>query len=253
MKKLSYIILSLISLGLWSCQEEPVVCCDAPPETAEVSDLNIFIKHLVGSTPLDFTTEYTLPSMEEVTFRRFSYLLSDFYLVNSDDSKTSMNDQFAYVDVRAGKTTFILSDIPKGNYKGLGFSIGVDSAINHGNTNQYPSDHPLSPINNSLYWSWEGGFIFTALEGKTLANDESFIFHLAGFRNKTNFEFPLSFTKDNPALNATLSYDIAEIFQNPEIYNIANEGASTHSTSDPVTNKLFLNMRDVFSINSISE
>lgn len=234
-------------IGIVGCNDEK------PTEPNEVEEMNVSINHILGNNNLTFNTDYTLPSNEVVSFKRYTYILSNFYLVKKDASKVQLNEQYALIDVRKGNTSFKLQDIPMGDYTSIGFTVGLDSLVNHANPNVYASDHPLAPINNSLHWSWQGGYIFTAIEGKTTADTSSFIFHLAGAHNKLNFEFPKTFTKGKPALNVELSYDIAEVFQNPELYTISIDGASTHTTTDPVTHKFIRNMKDVFTLNSISE
>ena len=135
-------------------------CEPDPPIKTEVSTMDITINHFFGSNDFRLDEEYTLPSNEQVKFSRYSYLLSDFYLIDENDFRIALNDQYLYADIRSSKKNLTLTDIPKGPYTGIGFSIGLDSIINHGNPNQYNSDHPLSPINNSLHWSWKGGYIF---------------------------------------------------------------------------------------------
>jgi hypothetical protein len=222
------------------------------PDPVETQEITVTINHKAGDQDFNFDSEITLPSDEVVTFRRLAYILSDFHLIKNDDTKEFLVDQYAFVDERLG-TSFTLKDVPMGDYKAIGFSIGLDSTTNHGNPNFYSTDHPLSPINNSLHWDWSNGYIFTAIEGKTKADNESFLFHLAGYKNKTDFELPINFTKSFKSLNADLDYNILEVFENPEIYTISIDGKSTHTISSPVTIKLFNNLKDVFSINSISE
>ena len=86
-----------------------------------------------------------------------------------------------------------------------------------------------------------------------MADDESFIFHLAGAQNRLDVELPIDFTKNEAALTANLQYNIMEIFKNPEVYSISVDGASTHTVDSPVTMKLLDNMSDIFSMISINE
>jgi len=245
MKQIFFII-----LGVWFLTST-MGCKPDPPIKTEISTMDFTINHLYGSTDFKLDEEYMLPSSEQVKFSRYSYLLSDFYLIDESGFKIALDGQYLYADVRSSNTHMTLTNIPKGIYSGIGFSIGLDSNTNHGNPNQYESDHPLSPINNSLHWSWQGGYIFTAIEGKTIANNESFIFHLAGAMNKVDFELPYDFSKGDDALHAILDYNIEEVFKNPELYNIETDGSSTHKVTDSVTLKLFNNMKDVFTISSV--
>lgn len=250
--KNSYPFILLISFVSFFTACDSDDCCEPEP-SSEVSEMTISINHVLGNSELSFDAEYVLPSDEIVTFRRLSYLLSNMYLVKSDDSKVMIGDTYAFINVGTNQNSVKLSGVPKGDYKSIGLSIGLDSNINHGNPNVYSSDHPLAPINNSLHWNWQGGYIFTAIEGKTMADNESFIFHLAGAPNRLDLELPFTFTKGDAALTANLKYDLSEVFVNPELYTISVEGASTHSITDPITTKLLGNMVDVLSVVSIHE
>ncbi len=245
MKKIIFII-----IGIWFLISV-MGCKPDPPIKNEVSTMDIIINHLFDTSDFELNQEYTLPSDEPVKFSRFAYLLSNFYLIDENEFRIALDKQYLYIDMKYSNSDFKLINIPKGTYKGIGFSIGLDSIINHGNPNQYTLDHPLSPINNSLHWSWQGGYIFTAIEGKTIHNNESFIFHLAGTQNKVDFELPYNFSKEDDAIHAILNYNIKEVFQSPEVYTIEIDGLSTHNVEDPVTLKLINNMKDVFSVSSI--
>ena len=245
MKQIIFIIIgSWFLLSVMGCKPDP-------PIKNEVSTMDITINHVFDASDFELNQEYTLPSDEPVKFSRFAYLLSNFYLIDENEFRIALDKQYLYVDIKSSNSDFKLISIPKGTYKGIGFSIGLDSITNHGNPNQYNSDHPLSPINNSLHWSWQGGYIFTAIEGKTIANNESFIFHLAGTQNKVDFELPYNFSKEDDAIHAVLNCNIKEVFQSPEVYTIEIDGSSTHNVEDPVTLKLINNMKDVFSVSSI--
>ena len=152
MKKTVIIALSALLLGFAGCkpdEEEP-----KPDLPQEISDMTVTINHKLGAEDLDFVSTFTLPSQETVSFGRYAYILSEFYLTTMDDTKVSLGKQYAYIQVNGDKTSFTLKNVPMGNYKSLGLSIGLASATNHGNPNVYMSEHPLAPINNSLYWNY---------------------------------------------------------------------------------------------------
>lgn len=247
MKKLIYAMLGLMVIGFTSCKNDEEII--EPKEVLPtVSSLNINIDHTMGAEAMKYNESVVLPSMENVQISRLSYILGNFYLVDANDNKVELENQYALIEAHKGATSLTLNEVPFGEYKSIGFSIGLDSSTNHGNPNQYPADHPLAPINNSLHWSWTGGYIFTALEGKTLNDNESFVFHLAGAQNRLDFEMdgPFTTSERDATKQATLTYDINEIFQNPAVFNIAKDGTSSHSTTSPVAIKLIGNMSDVF-------
>ena len=240
-------MLGLLAIGFTSCTEDDVV---DPIVEVNSASIDFSVNHRVGTQIFTAGTAYSVGDNNQASFSRFAYLLGSFYLIAEDGSKVTIDSQYAHIEAHSGKTTFSLVDIPYGTYKSMGFSIGLDSAINHGNPNQYNTDHPLSSINNSLHWGWVGGYIFTAIEGKDVDADESIIFHLAGSNNKVDFELPTNFTHGAAGSSVALGYDIAEVFINPNSYSFTLDGRSTHSVSDPVTTKLIENMADVFTLTS---
>lgn len=245
MKKTVYILLGLIIAVFSACSpdQDPI-----NQNEASTSSLKITMDHKMGSANMAYNVDLALPSSENVQMSRLSYILGGFYLIDGNNNKVLLKDQYALIEAHKGDVTFTLTDIPLGDYISIGFSIGLDSATNHGNPNQYAAEHPLSPINNSLHWNWTGGYIFTALEGKVVKDAETFIFHLAGDQNKLDFELPTSFSTSatDADKEAVITYDVSEVFKNPETYSIASDGASSHSVSSPVTVKLIRNMSDVF-------
>jgi hypothetical protein len=245
MKKMMYVLLGLMAIGFSACSpdEEPI-----DQNEATASSLKITMDHKMGSADMAYNEDLILPSLESVQMSRLSYLLGGFYLIDGNNNKVPLAGQYALIEAHKGDVTFTLTDIPFGDYTSVGFSIGLDSITNHGNPNQYAADHPLSPINNSLHWNWTGGYIFTALEGKVVKDDETFVFHLAGAQNRLDFEMPAVFSTSatDADKTAVITYDISEVFKNPEIFTIAEDGTSSHSTTSPVTVKLIRNMSDVF-------
>ncbi len=249
MKKIIYAMLALLIIGSTACNDDDdnkIHPKEIEATDTTLSSLTITVDHKMGTADMVYNEDVILPSKEQVQISRLSYILGNFYLLDDEDNKTVLDDQYALIEDHRGNTTFSLTNVPQGNYKAIGFSIGLDSATNHGNPNQYDASHPLAPINNSLHWNWTGGYIFTALEGKTMMNDESFVFHLAGAQNRIDVELSAQVAITAEPKTATLTYDVNEIFQNPEIYNIGQDGSSSHSTTSPVTVKLIRNMSDVF-------
>ncbi len=244
MKNLLYLLLGLLLIAVSSCDDDDIPVIPDPTEQT-TGNLTITMNHVYGSSDMHYNQTVNLPSTEQVEFKRLYYLLSDFYLRNEAGTKVVLPKQYALIEDHNDKVSFTLTDIPFGTYSAIGFSIGLDSVTNHGNPNQYETSHPLSPINNSLHWNWEGGYIFTAIEGKVIPSNETFVFHLAGVQHKLDYELKVQLTCSTTPQYATITYDVKEVFQNPEIYTIAEDGTSSHSTTSPVVIKLINNMGNI--------
>jgi hypothetical protein len=237
MKKL--LLIASLFVVFYGCKDD-----DGPTPSNEVMELNVEFHHTFNGQPLELdTTDYTMPSGEEVRFKRLSYLLSNFYMVKENGDKVMLDKQYAFLNVSKFHT-FTLTDVPQGSYTAFGFNIGLDSNENHGDPNRWPLDHPLNPVKNSLLWDWAGGYIFTAIEGQLADGTDNFVFHLAGDQFKTAYEIPVNYTKGEEAASIHLEYMLDEIFQNPEIYSLEKDGLSTHTIDNPITAKLVGNMGD---------
>lgn len=247
MKKTLATLFVVIGLGFVGCNPDDTQPLPEPVDTTgQTSSLSLTIDHKQGANDLAYYSDIVLPSLETVQVSRLAYILGHFYLVKEDGTKLMLDDQYALIEGHKDANSFVLTDIPYGTYKAIGFSLGLDSTINHGDPNAYGAGHPLAPFSNSLHWGWTNGYIFTALEGKVTTTDESFVFHLAGVQNKLDFELEAEIISSDDTKGATITYDFNEIFSNPDIYNIANDGASSHSITSPVTRKLISNMSSVF-------
>jgi len=57
----------------------------------------------------------------------------------------------------------VVGTVPKGDYKGLRFTLGVPFALNHADASIAPS-----PLNlTSLFWNWQGGYKFARIDLST--------------------------------------------------------------------------------------
>ena len=247
MKKLTY-ILAIAVLGAYGCKDtEP-----EPQPVPEVQILTISIDHKINGSDIDWiNSPYTLPSGNEVKMTRLSYLMSNFYLLKADGDTLWLEDQYALIEAHRSNTSVILENIPMGDYSGIGFSVGLDSAENHSDPASWDIDHPLSPVNNAMHWNWTAGYIFVASEGRMADDNESFVFHLAGDQNRVDYHFNSSYTKEKPALEAKFRFDYEEMFQNPYTFDIEIDGNSTHSETDPVTVALISNLPTCFTLQEV--
>jgi hypothetical protein len=81
--------------------------------------------------------------------------------------------------------------------------VGLPPELNDRDPALWPAAHPLNPSVNGLHWSWQGGYIFLALEGRfwrepeTAANAPGFAFHLAREPFRAVVEVPVSFEVTN--------------------------------------------------------
>ena len=94
-------------------------------------DVEIEFDHQAGSSALVLGNEYTTAAGEQVRFTTFDYFVSNFVLTNKDGFTYTVPKNECYFLVKhddPDSREIKLKNIPAGDYTGLRFTIGVDSA-----------------------------------------------------------------------------------------------------------------------------
>jgi cytochrome c peroxidase len=129
------------------------------------------------------------------------------------------------------------------------FSVGLNTNLNHADIAKFPPQHPLNPNLNGLHWSWQGGYIFLALEGlwrNSAGELDGWAYHLARDTNRTQITVaaPLAIT-DEAKLN--LGFDLSALLNGPCPLSFNKDGSSTHSRDgDPISAALLKNLATAF-------
>ena len=198
---------------------------------------------------------YQTSAGESFSITRVSYLLSDFALQRNDGSWLDITNPAAWLDLGENRDTFRLENIPPGEYRSLHFSLGLGTNLNHANPAQFAARDPLNPNFNGLYWSWQGGYIYMALEGLWRNADgalSGWAYHLARDQNCTRIILaaPLEITN---LTRLDLDFDLATILNAPRPLSFAKDGNSTHSRDgDPVAAALVANLPGAFRVHQVS-
>jgi cytochrome c peroxidase len=219
--------------------------------TANASNLALSINHVFNGVPLSLDSmQYRNASDEIISVERVSYLLSDFAFEREDGTWIPLKDQFVWMDAERKRINARL-DVPTGAYRAMRFAIGLNEKANTSDITQYAADHPLNPNLNRLHWSWQGGYIFLALEGKfqtTNTEPKGYSYHFARTNNYTPITLAanLDLTKDARLI---IDFDLATVFNSPRTLSFLKDGASTHSRDgDPVSSAMRANLPGAFRI-----
>lgn len=182
---------------------------------------------VVPSGPLVTTEGQTI----RVT--RLAAVLSGISLLRRDGGTVRLDGQFGAIDAESGRLEVPLRGIPDADYVGLELQIGVPPGINHGDPGQWAAGHPLNPLVNNLHWSWQGGYVFFALEGRWAAGageERGFLYHLGTDARLMTVRFAAEF-RVQAASVITLAVDLARIFRGHRL--VADDASeSTHSGKD---------------------
>jgi len=180
-----------------------------------------------------------LPTVHGQVLRitRFSALVSNLVLLSADGSRVQLAGQYGFVDAESNRMSVPLQNVPTGDYAGLEFQIGLSPSVNHGDPGQWPARHALNPIVNGLHWSWTGGYVFAAIEGRWSSVNPSspgstdplrgFSYHLATDERLMRIRFVSRFSVSGPT-SVALALDLARVLGSQRLS--PDDGSeSTHS------------------------
>jgi cytochrome c peroxidase len=223
--------------------------------TASGSVLEIAVQSKFNGEPLLLDSlRYQNAAGETLSVTRLSYLLSGFALQTENGAWVEVPDQYAWMDAAKRRSVVRLEGLPSQKYEAVHFYVGPDAAANAADTAKFPADHPLNPNLDGLHWSWQGGFIFLALEGlwrNPAGQLGGYAYHVARNPNRTRISLsvPLDLTHDTALL---LNLNVGTLFNLPNPLSIEKDGNSTHSRDgDPVALALDQNLAGAFNVSQV--
>lgn len=241
-------------LALFSCKKK-----DEPQPQEEPFNQNITLNFnlLVGDKKADFASVYTTDAGQRFTFSALRYYVSNIRLVKNDGSEHAISGKYLLVSTDSLKHD--LGQVPGGQYRGIKFAIGIDSATNHKDPTVYPLKHPLAIQSPNMHWSWNSGYIFFSIEGTcdtTLNNSDTLtygqfskgMFYHVGMDplykqvDIGNSSFTLS--KDNPFM-LNIKVDINKLLVG---IDIRKENRSHTMGSMPLATRVANNIPSMFSV-----
>lgn len=157
-----YLLLLLAALAVPACKDK------TDDELTGFGDVEIEFDNRAGDAALIFGTEYTNAAGEKVKFSTFNYYVSNFVLVKEDGTEYVVPKDSCYFlckhdDLESREV--VLKNVPAGDYTGLKFMIGVDSAKSVSPITQRTGVLDPATGANGMYWSWNAGYIFVKVEG----------------------------------------------------------------------------------------
>ena len=228
-----------------------IVALILAPMGLRAMTLELSMNHVFNGVPLTLNSmQYRNAAEEVMSVERLSYLLSDFVFEREDGTRVELTNQFAWMDA-GQKRVDVRIDVPSGVYRAMRYSVGLNAKANSSDVTKYEADHPLNPNLNGLHWSWQGGYIFLALEGlyQTVGTEpKGYSYHFARTNNYTpvTLSANLDLTKDARIL---VDFDIATVLNSPCLLSFVKDGASTHSREgDPVAVSIRANLPGAFHI-----
>ncbi len=225
------------------------------PAASEDHALRIEIHPRFASSPLTFDSlANTNAAGRRLSVTRLDFLLSNIALHRSGSTWLEQPEWAAYLSARDGRAAFQLANLPGGRFDRIRFSIGIPARQNHADPAPLAPEHPLNPNLNGLHWSWQGGYVFFALEGSWLRPDgrqRGYSYHLATDRMFMSVELPLTLDLTDDC-ELDLALDVAKVFSDRHRIGFEDDSASTHSRpGDPLADQLRDNLVHAFSVEGI--
>lgn len=230
MKK--YIFYSVF-IPLSACSPEP----ETPPAEHIPEEVNVLweFEHTFDERTLAMNVwEVTAPG-DSIRFSRLDYLMSSAFMIQEDGDTIYAVERNSYACNKAGNgnATWDFGIAEEGSYLGIGFTIGLEDGINKGNPNFWPANHPLNPVINGLHWGWADGYVFVAMEGRTInpdnGNEEALLLHIAFEKNRTAVYIDQPFEIDGNSI-VDISLMLDKVFTDPNEYRPSRDGNFTHSS-----------------------
>jgi cytochrome c peroxidase len=222
------------------------------------ADLNLRFEHTFDGSLLALgSLRYPLASGETISVTRLSYLLSGFGLERANGGWLELSNEVAWIALEKRRSSFTLTSLPAGEYRSLRFAVGLDARRNLGDPAKYPADHPLNPNLNGLHWSWQGGYIFMALEGMHRGSTnqiEGYSYHFARETNRTLVTLPLQvkLATQTDVAAVTIRFDLSSLLSAPRQISPRLAGSSTHSRDgDPIAAALRANLPGAFQVREV--
>ncbi|KST64525.1 MbnP family copper-binding protein [Mastigocoleus testarum] len=266
-----FLLGSLPFLNTWKLQQV---------NATQTQQVTVRFASKVGDTPFSCDSNYNLGKSATTTkIADFRFYISNIALIDANGKIVPLNltqdNKWQYQNValidfedKTGACTNgtteirnkVVGTVPKGNYRGLQFTLGVPSNLNHEDSTLAPS-----PLNlTSLWWNWRFGYKFARIDLKNqvvsqnphsqqkhkdnhrnAAKSQGFPIHLGstGCQAETSSQKPqtecsnpnrsiISFTNFNPAKNVVIA-DIGKLLENTDLNkNQADTPAGCMSSPD---------------------
>lgn len=177
----AFTLLLAFSVSLFSCNKDELI--------EGTGDTVLELEHVWGSAPFALNKDFTTESNQTVKLTKLKYLTSNYVFIKDDGSEYFVPESYYLTDVANPNSTMLsLKNIPSGNYKGLRFIVGVDSARNTSGAQE-----GALATTNDLYWSWNTGYIFFKAEGSSPQSSTGFSYHVGGFKGATAAQRTITF------------------------------------------------------------
>ncbi len=177
--KIAFVSLGLVLMSMNGCEK------DKKNETAESKIQLEFAMVKPDGSPLAFESPIPITEQTDVTISEMRFYFSHLYAIPQSGNPVKLSDLELFDLKKTNRTAFTFT-LPAGQYKGLQFSVGLDSNQNYSDPTGFAQSHPLSAF-AGMYWTWATQYRFVLVEGRANTtgntgsnNDRAFSYHPGG-------------------------------------------------------------------------
>ncbi|WP_179316974.1 MbnP family protein [Winogradskyella undariae] len=179
----NYILSAAVLVGFMSCSSDDN---DAVANNVTLEFTNTFNNTTIvlGDATSADATENTSEMGQVHHFSELKYVVSNIRLIKADGTEIPYNvndlDNGATVINQANTETlsYVLSEIPVGDYTEIKFGLGVKSDLNDLDQVSFPEFYDNAGSNETqMHWEWGTGYRFTKIEGFYDTDNKELSFH----------------------------------------------------------------------------
>ena len=162
-----------VSVLFTACDKDDDDDDDDPGPTPQTRSVNLTVVPVIGDTPVDLDTEYTLNGVQ-VEFSFLKFYVSDLALKNDADETLADNDGKVILVDTEGTATEIGST-QEDHFHMMELSVGLNDDLN--DNDPTVAEAPLN--DPGMHWAWNpaAGYKFVRMEG--MIDGQMFSYHAA--------------------------------------------------------------------------
>ena len=203
-------------------------------------DVNLILNHQYNGNQFMYSQNYQDENGNIININRLQYYLSSIDLTNNTGSTIPLND--TYVLANANVSNYYLGSHNISSVSKIEFDLGVDYTANHGNSNNYPSNHPLGPQSPLMDWGWPAGYFFLVIDGTIDDNgdgipNKNFQLRSLGDIMLQNVDYLVgTYESSNNSISIALNVNIEKWLSGIDLINVGIDHSSSSNNLNMCNN-----------------
>ena len=217
-------------------------------------NVNLRFQNEVGDLPLIIdSVNYKNELNQDFTISKFKFYISIVRFENTIGTQTAPSTSFLIDQEDSLSLSTNSISIPSGIYSSIEFILGVDSLHNVSGAQNGALD-----VVNTMFWTWNSGYIFMKLEGNSSFSNSPghfFEYHIGGFKEPYNAIRKIKLTFDQPVeiskhklTDILINVNVLEILQHPNSIDFSKNSSIVEPSQSKIVSD---NYEDIFSIINI--